>query len=30
MIFSSRNRIIASVSDLKKSWKFAFDNYDIK
>ena len=30
MIFSSRNRIIASVSDLKKSRKFAFDNYDIK
>ena len=30
MIFSSRNRIIASVSALKKSRKFAFDNYDIK
>ena len=30
MIFSSRSKIIASVSDLKKSRKFAFDNYDIK
>ena len=30
MIFSSRHNFMTSDSDLKKSRKFAFDNYDIK